>query len=524
MYLITSAAYVAPELQSEFGLLPPCFLPVGNKRLFHHQLALLPKSERRILTLPEGFSPGPYDAKTLADEQVELLFLPKDLSLGESIVYALNLIEFDPKEPLFILHGDTLFDALPTDADVLGLSKVVDNYDWAEYDEQIALLRQHQANQVSSNDLIANGFFSFSSPKTLLRHIVQAKWNFIKGVNGYIQEKGLTPHIVKDWYDFGHCQTYYQSKTQITTQRAFNNMTITGQVVTKTSTKKTKLAAEANWYQTIPGALRVYTPQLLAAEESQNEFSYSVQYLHLTALNELYVFSQLPAFAWKKIFKACCQFLTQADSYKAASKYSLSDLFIEKTISRLAEYQAPFNLELPMQINGKSQPCVRDLLAISSDFLPQDTGAQNVIHGDFCFSNILYDFRTCSIKVIDPRGIDGQGNISIYGNQLYDIAKLSHSVIGLYDVIIAGYFFTKLEGQTLAFDVTVTERREQIMSEFVTLMKHHFDVTELQLYAMQIQLFISMLPLHNDRPDRQLGFIANAYRLYDKMQILLGKE
>lgn len=59
MYLITSAAMVASELQSEFGPLPPCFLPVGNKRLFHHQLALIPAGERTIITLPEGFTPGP---------------------------------------------------------------------------------------------------------------------------------------------------------------------------------------------------------------------------------------------------------------------------------------------------------------------------------------------------------------------------------------------------------------------------------------------------------------------------------
>ena len=31
---------------------------------------------------------------------------------------------------------------------------------------------------------------------------------------------------------------------------------------------------------------------------------------------------------------------------------------------------------------------------------------KSFIHGDFCFSNILYDFRKKSIKVIDPRGVN----------------------------------------------------------------------------------------------------------------------
>ena len=34
MLLIMSAAYVDQELQSEFGLIPPAFLPVGNKPLY----------------------------------------------------------------------------------------------------------------------------------------------------------------------------------------------------------------------------------------------------------------------------------------------------------------------------------------------------------------------------------------------------------------------------------------------------------------------------------------------------------
>ncbi|MGI2258557.1 capsular biosynthesis protein [Shewanella sp. GXUN23E] len=524
MYLITSAAFVASELQSEFGPLPPSFLPVGNKRLFHHQLARIPAGERILLTLPEGFSPGPYDSRALADRGVELLYLPTRLSLGESIVFALNLIEFDPKEPLFILHGDTLFGELPRQADLLGLSQVEDNYEWAEYDPEAGLLHKFQSGEPPRSELIANGFFSFSAPKTLIRQIIMAGWDFIGGLNGYIREKGLTPWQQDEWYDFGHSQTYYQSKTRMTTQRAFNEMSITGQVVSKSSHKKFKLAAEANWYQSIPGALRIYTPQLLATDDADNHFGYSIEYLHLTALNELYVFSQLPAFAWKKILKACGQFLLDASTHQAQNQRTLDALFAGKTTARLAEYQqqAPFDLNKPLTVNGKFQPSLMQLAHTSLQYLPEDTGRMNVLHGDFCFSNILYDFRTCSIKVIDPRGIDANDQQSIHGNTLYDVAKLAHSVIGLYDSIIAGYFNAQLTDQQLNFDIAVTARREQIMADFVTQMHNQFGVDEVQLCAMQIQLFISMLPLHSDRPDRQLGFIGNAYRLFDRIQMLTG--
>lgn len=519
MYLITSAAYIASELQSEFGLLPPSFLPLGNKRLFHHQLELIPSVERTILTLPEGFKPGPYDSQFLAENNIELLFLPVHLNLGESIVYALNLIEFNSQEPLYMLHGDTLLNQLPVGVDILGLSQVEDNYDWAEYQSETGLLSNNANDGVPIGNLISNGYFSFSSPKSLIKHIVLAKWDFISGLNRYQKEKKLTPSLCTDWFDFGHSHTYYHSKSKMTTQRAFNEMNINRQIVTKLSSKKFKLAAEANWYRSIPMQLKYYTPQLLNTEEHDTYFGYSIEYLHLTALNELYVFSQLPAFAWRKILKACFKFLNDTKQYKSEYKKTLASLFGNKTFERLYDFAktAPFDIEQPLTINGKTQLSLKQLAEISLKFLPSDNAEITVLHGDFCFSNILYDFRTCNIKVIDPRGIDASNTPTIYGNNLYDIAKLAHSVIGLYDCIIAGYFTAELTNQSLKFSMPFDPRRVQIIADFIAMMDTEFSVTEKQLYAMQIQLFISMLPLHDDRPDRQLGFIGNAYRLYDKM-------
>lgn len=525
MYLITSAAFIASELQSEFGPLPPVFLPAGNRRLFHYQLALIPEGEQVYITLPEGFSPGPYDTQALASRQIKILFVPVHLNLGESIVYSLNLIDLGPQEPLYLLHGDTLVNKLPSGTDLLGLSPVADNYDWAEYDQETGLLSHYHAEQAPRSNLIANGFFSFSSPKTLIRHIILANWNFINGLNGYQQDIGLAPFIFTQWYDFGHGHTYYQSKARMTTQRAFNEMKISGQVVTKASQKKFKLAAEANWYSSIPGPLRSYTPQLLTIEDTEGAFAYSIEYLHLTALNELYVFSQLPAFSWKKILKACCQFLLDAKQYPGPAQLTLNKLFSQKTAFRLKEFanQAPCDLTYPMVINGIEQISINHLAQSTQAFLPQDDGKTNVLHGDLCFSNILYDFRTCHIKVIDPRGITADDTQCIYGNSFYDVAKLAHSVIGLYDVIIAGYFDAQLNGQQLDFTLAITPQREQVITDFVQLIQEHFALNEVQLYAMQIQLFLSMLPLHSDRPDRQLGFIGNAYRLYDKLNSLTGK-
>lgn len=44
----------------------------------------------------------------------------------------------------------------------------------------------------------------------------------------------------------------------------------------------------------------------------------------------------------------------------------------------------------------------------------------SVVHGDLCFSNVMYDSRSNSVKVIDPRGLNIQQELTIYGNQSYD--------------------------------------------------------------------------------------------------------
>ena len=62
------------------------------------------------------------------------------------------------------------------------------------------------------------------------------------------------------------------------------------------------------------------------------------------------------------------------------------------------------------------------------------------MHGDFCFNNILYETYTSTLKLIDPRGLFNTSNNSIYGDQKYDFAKLSHSAVHYYDYLIAGKY------------------------------------------------------------------------------------
>lgn len=126
----------------------------------------------------------------------------------------------------------------------------------------------------------------------------------------------------------------------------------------------------------------------------------------------------------------------------------------------------------------------------------------------------MYDFRACKIKTIDPRGITVDGELTLYGDFFYDIAKLSHSIIGLYDWIIAGYYEVNIEGNTISFEIDHSSKYEGLQGFFLELMYDEFSLTIENILAMQIQLFLSMLPLHSDDNNRQDALFANAFRLF----------
>ena len=106
------AHYSLPDFSLEFGEIPPSFLPLGNRRLYEYQINLFKRiGQKIVLSLPKNFAINNFDSKKLQSLGVEVLFVPEGLSLGESVVYCLNVLcEFD--EILYIIHGDTFFRVL----------------------------------------------------------------------------------------------------------------------------------------------------------------------------------------------------------------------------------------------------------------------------------------------------------------------------------------------------------------------------------------------------------------------------
>lgn len=515
MILITSGEFVSQEMRAEIGSIPPAFLPLGNRRLFEHQVRVLRETfsgERIWLSVPDSYAISLADRRKLDQLDVCCIPIPSGLSLGRSIQTAISAMG-NPSDVIRILHGDTLILDLPGDADdCIAVSHTnADEYGWAEEERR------------TSDETVWSGYFSFADRAALLSMLENAGGNFVAAVQQYRDQRPAALRLTSRWLDFGHVNTLFKSRTTFTTQRHFNEIEFKDGIVTKRSTHAEKIIGEAEWFMALPAEIKVHTPHLLAFKPGDIP-SYSLEYLPVFPLNELYVFGRLSALAWSGIFDRAGEILekfarmaTSDPVGGAAISADFEGLVRDKTLARLGEYApfAPFPLDGPVTVNGTSVPSV---LAIAHDCIEAVLSGANrngFMHGDLCFSNVLYDARADRLKLIDPRGLTADGKCTPYGDLRYDIAKLTHSVVGMYDHIIGEYYsFDRIGNAEYQFTIMSDPECDTIKEQFLQRVFAGVSVTE--ALPLTVLLFLSMIPLHKDNPQRQIAFLLNGISLFTK--------
>jgi len=526
MILITSGAYLQDEFVSEVGLLPPSFLPVGNKCLYEKQVIFLREncssSEDIYLSIPESYKVGDYDVLRLQELGVRLIEVPDSLSLGESILYCWNSIGLHC-DSLTLLHGDTLFvgDCL-CKGDLIAVHENHGLYRRAKFDKNYKKLQELHDDWAYERDRVVSGFFRFSKPHYLMKTLIESKSDFIKAVIDYHKFQELAISSDGEWLDFGHINDFYRSRACATTQRVFNELAISTRTVCKSSkTNPRKIFAEGKWFEQLPSSLRIYTPTLLHFDQS----GYQLEYLYLLPLSDLFVFTVLDSGNWSVVFNSIDTMLKDFASYPLPATESdmvkaNSILYLEKTLHRLEQFSQETGFDVHstyIGLTGDKMFTLAEMARYSGKWIKETTpDDMAIIHGDLCFSNLLYDARSESIKCIDPRGISANDKVSLYGDKRYELAKIYHSVVGLYDLIIAERFEVSKsnlnEYEIMFFHNKV--RQSEIADNFRSGILFESGYEEKEILAITVHLFLSMLPLHSDNSKRQDAFIANALRLF----------
>ena len=513
MILITSGTYVDLEFKNELGKLPPSFLPLSNSRLYSYQIDLLKKNlpkQKIFLSLPSDFQLTYADKLNLKHQNITILRIKHNLSLNESIVSSLAQSKNKDKE-LYILHGDTLIKNINNQLDKIYLSNTK-----LEFSYEIE-------KSINYNNLAWCGFFSFSNKKKLT-NCLKRQNSFENAVKNYDKINPLKKTYSKVWFDFGHINTYFQSKSNFLSKRYFNDLNITNNILTKSSKHKTKIKAEYEWFEKIPPDLKIYIPNLIRCSQTRQYQSYEMEYQPSLTLSEIFVYGDKTTLFWSQALEECNIFLKNAKKIK--SKKQDSDYYINfiKNFSiRINEYKKMNSIDFNKKIifNGKKLPSINNIIKKLSKKIILYKSSNTVIHGDFCLSNILFNSRNNSIKLIDPKGSDFKSKNTIYGDHYYDIAKLGHSIIGLYDHIIAGNYRYKMSENFDKIKIDFEVLYDYKISDTIKLFEKKFlnKHDKNKIVKIISILFLSMLPLHSDSKSKQLAFLFNFLRIYQEYKI-----
>ena len=198
------------------------------------------------------------------------------------------------------------------------------------------------------------------------------------------------------------------------------------------------------------------------------------------------------------------------------------ELYIDKVEKRIEEWKAHpgFGQIEQLIADGTAYSGIDEILSEYETLYDRMIGKKEeelslcVSHGDLCFSNILYQSDADMVRLIDPKGaLDKE---ALYTDPYYDMAKLSHSICGNYDFINSA-LYEIVVGDDMSLKLVIDNENEpyaNIFKEF--LGKAGFDIRFVRLF--ECSLFLSMLPLHQDRPNKVLAFILNAIDILDEVR------
>lgn len=76
--------------KTEFGKVPPSFLPIGGTKLYEYQSSLFKNiNDKIILTIPKNYKLNKYDSLKLKELKINIIRLNENLTLGQLLSQAI---------------------------------------------------------------------------------------------------------------------------------------------------------------------------------------------------------------------------------------------------------------------------------------------------------------------------------------------------------------------------------------------------------------------------------------------------
>jgi hypothetical protein len=453
-----SSQYITDDLAADFGKIVPSDLPLANQPLSSHQIESIQKDcDNVVFTLPEG-----YTSKWIKND---VIYCPVGLSLRDVIDFVTE-VTTEASEYIFYF-GDTLL-SIEYSPNSLYIGKPNYSYPtWFYINESQVFAGAFTVNRVDLTEYLSRAV----DTDTFLSQLVSS----------------LGIVSAKTWFDLGNYATYYNGKKRFLESRKFNSIRVSSDsILTKHSSDFAKIFYEYNW-------LNIYSNKFPASCPTPKNFvlfgdsaSYDLEYFALPTLADLYVYGTKSDDFWKQTLIRCGVLIEKFQQSQVIQQ-NKGGFYLAKVEERKT-YSGYQYLGVEYDFLEAQRVIARELDSIDDKLVGG--------HGDFCFSNLLFDTRTQTVKALDPRGyLSRDLGQSLVVPFSYDIYKLAHSMIAGYDYVIAS-------GKVVT--------NELFVSDFEAI----FNISRKRLYAGLSHLFFTMIPLHSDRLDRQKNFVELTKKYY----------
>ncbi len=541
--LIPAAGRVAEGVIALSNIGCPAMVPVAGRPVIHWTLRYLRSLGLRrfiIAVSRRGMFVEDF-VECSFGQYCEISFLvpSADGGVGRTV---LELAEAAVGESALVVLGDTHFQfadpsILQGQEPAVLIQSVQDSYRWctAETDAEGIITALHDKEPDLAgplNALIGVYYFpKISELRVAARQAVAESQGkpprtelaqILKNVHGATRIRAV---LAGDWLDCGNPDRQASSHRTLLQKREFNELSIDPVLgtVTKRSRYVEKFLDEINYLRLLPPDLAVLFPRVVDYSTDWQDPWLTLEYYGYPTLAEVFVFENVDPGIWEQVFVHLRDIILQGfmRHRRPLAPGALAEMYLGKTRKRLENMTAPESLlalvhhQGMVKINDREVPNIDGLWGVLEREV--DRMAENVrgcvVHGDLCLSNILYDLRSRICKLLDPRGSFGAAGI--YGDPRYDVAKLYHSIYGLYDFIANDLFHVSIDGARVDLRIRSRPQHRQILQRFEKVFFAEFDRREILLITGL--LFASMPALHYDAPRRQIAMYARALELFGEL-------
>ncbi len=551
--LLPSARLLPLELQAEFGAIATAMVPLDSRPALHYIAEpYVSCGYKVVVAVHESADQVDQYIQRHPEIDARAVRVGATRSLGETVLTTIEAFQTSP-DRLVINFADTFVGDSLLGANTICYQDLEDVYRWTTFRlDDSGSMSITEKNQPKFNQDLQHVFvgvfsigdvavFAVNLRKAIADQKDEVLDPFYLAIKSYFDNLRPDEKVfqrVADWRDFGHLDTYHATKKAFClNHRWFNELVVDDRrgVVTKTSSDADKLKCEIEWYLKLPRRLQYLSPRVFDYSLDSSNAFVEMEYYGYPALSDVYLYGDCDLGAWNRVFDAIEWAVAELNSEKAAPRApeqtiaAMRDMYETKTLRRLEGilHQSQFAAfrEADIRINDKNcfglERALSSLPDIIEDLRLYEHPQFTLIHGDLCLSNILFDRRNGIVRLIDPRGSFGE--TGIYGDPRYDWAKLCHSLSGDYDFFLNGLFDLKWSGTAIYFAAHLDQRHEAVKALFRQRLRNT-KLDEAQLRLIEALLFLSLAPLHNDRPRSQMAFLARGLEIFTAVSRTAGSN